>query len=213
MNVQKDDLIEAYKEVKADSIDEAKALTSTYFKEKTWLYAVLDYAVGFGCYEKEHFTVFMGEQREPVAMDWKYVQELRIFNCDRELRLVPLEGAWVGRVRGVMPAGIKVDKRIEEYTISQCQKLWGQVKDSRNKYREGTGREIWSLLTSDRGTRIWVPLDLKEQEKAAVCVKKFMRIPTEEHQELVFQTDIRMVDFCKWEYTDGEEGRAENGKY
>ena len=47
---------------------------------------------------------------------------------------------------------------------------------------------------------------MERQQKAAIRVRKFMRIPKADDKELVYQTDIRMVDFCRWDSDGDKEG-------
>lgn len=200
--------MEEYKKISADSVQTARDQVEKFFKEKAWIYAVLDFAVGFGTYEDRNYSIGLRDQKIPVPLDWRYLKELRVFNRDRELRIVPLKTGWVGRVRGSIPDGIAADRRFEEYCIDERQKLWGKVKKS--DPQKGSG---WSLLTSGRGTQIWLPIpDLKTQEEAGILVKKFMRIPVEEGQELVYQTDIRMVDFCFWKGQNEKGGEENDGE-
>lgn len=197
--------MEEYKSVSADSVEAVKDQVGKFFKEKAWIYAVLDFAVGFGIYEDRCYSIGLRDQKIPVSLDWSYLKELRVFNRDRELCIVRLKTGWSGRVRGSMPDGIAADPRFEEYFIDECQKLWGNVKKSASQKESN-----WSLLTSGRGTRIWLPVpDMRDQEEAGILVKKFMRVPVEDNQELVHQTDIRMVDFCSWK-RQNEKGGEEN---
>lgn len=197
--------MEEYKSVSADSAEAVKDQVEKFFKEKAWIYAVLDFAVGFGTYEDRCYSIGLRDQKIPVSLDWSYLKELRVFNRDRELCIMRLKTGWSGRVRGSMPDGIAADPRFEEYVIDECQKLWGNVKKSASQKESN-----WNLLTSGRGTRIWLPVpDMREQEETGIWVKKFMRVPVEDNQELVYQTDIRMVDFCSWK-GQNEKGGEEN---
>ncbi|MCI6465070.1 MAG: CRISPR-associated protein Csx19 [Faecalicatena sp.] len=189
-------LVEAYEKVELDSVEDVEVRIKKQFKEKVWLYVVLDFAVGFGIYENGSFMIRLDHYEKPVPLDWEYLQELRIFNETGELRLTPFEGRWIGRYRGSNIFNEKKVLQSNEYCIDEQQKIWGRVKDTSG---------LWSLLASERGTRIWVP-EKEEAREWAVCLRKFMRMPNIEDKELVYQTDIRMVGFCPWGQEHGKAG-------
>lgn len=195
--------IEVYEEVNKSSLDEVHDLVQKYFGRTTpWVYAVLDFTVGFGIYKDSSFFIYMGGQKEYVPLEWEYLKELRVFDVNGELRLVPLKGGWAGRFRGCIPEYNNSNVNPEEYIIDEQQKLWGKAQIS-----EKINSKQWSLLTSDRGTKIWVPINLGVQQEAALLVRKFMRIPTWNHQELVYQVDMRMVGFDYWKEEAREGGQ------
>ena len=222
MERQKDKLTEYYEAKKCGSVQEiedcVKKLFTDKFTDKVWLYAVMDDAVVFGIYENGSFMIHPHNAVDLVPLEWDYIQELRIFNRTGELRLVPLEGQWVGRYRGCLndaeitsKSHSKGDSKtvsksqqeynVDEYDVDEYQKIWGEVKRSQT-----VGSTCWSQLRSERGTCIWIPVEMERQQKAAIRVRKFMRIPKADDKELVYQTDIRMVDFCRWDSDDDKEG-------
>ena len=69
------------------------------FPNTATLYAVLDYAVCFGTYNQGSFSLGIEAQTEPAALDWTYLRELRVFDEEQELLLVPSGGNWIGRMR------------------------------------------------------------------------------------------------------------------
>lgn len=179
--------------MKKMSMQEAVSLAAEKFPERAYLYAVLDDSVGFGLYENGHFCIGKGKETVPGALDWNYLQELRIFNRSRELRLICSEGEWYGRVREFMP-GKLTRQEVREYRIEECQKLWGKINR-----REGIPG--WTCLESERGTRLQIPVNMDDQNEneAAVLVLKFMRIPdVKKNEELVWQNDICLADFIPW---------------
>lgn len=196
---------EKYKQKDKESVDDVLKQVNKYFnQDKAWIYAVLDYAVGFGVYENNCFFVRVGEKKELVPLEWDYLQELRVFNSKGEIRLNKRNEKWVGRYRGEK-SGLEDGERIEEeYFIDEYQKLWGSAQNVENM-----NIQDWSLLTSGRGTRIWVPIKIEENQGASILVRKFMRIPKEEHLELVYQTDIRMVEICPWKEECEKGGQYE----
>ena len=197
------EIVEKFKQLDEHSVDNVKERVKKYFGgEKAWIYAVLDYAVGFGVYENNCFSVRLGDTKELVPLEWDHLQELRVFNSKGETCLNKRNEKWFGRYRGEKSGLEGEERKEEEYCIDEHQKLWGSAK-----YVENINIPDWSLLTSDRGTRIWVPIKLEENQGAAILVRKFMRIPKEDHCELVYQTDIRMVEIYPWKEEGGKGGQ------
>lgn len=170
-----------------------------WFPKQANIYAVLDFGVCFGIYDENRLLVGLEGHTTPTPLEWEYLQELRLFDKEKELLLVPSGHGWAGRIRRDVKecAG---DNKVGEYVIDEYQKLWGRVeKDCKE------GILGWSLLVSGRGTKIQIPVNIAGKE-AAIHVRKYMRIPdVEKEEELVYQNDIRMVDFCSWE-GGGEDG-------
>lgn len=187
--IEKMDRYEPFGEI---TEQKAKEKIAQWFPNAANLYAVLDFAVCFGIYNHGCFSLGI-EGTAPVALDWTYLRELRVFNEEQELLLVPAGGNWTGRMRRDMGEYEQV-QAAGEYVIEECQKLWGRMKQS-YKVEE----TVWSLLVSGRGTRIQIPVDLKGQEEAAIRVRRYMRTPDVERDgALVFQKDIRMAEICPW---------------
>lgn len=185
-----------YEEIEKKSEQEAKRLVADLFPQRAYLYAVLDYGVCFGLYENSCFYIGSGECKSKKLLDWRYLKELRIFNTSQELKLVYMKDYWAGRIRRDLSDG-ETAAAAREYVIDERQKLWGTIKHE----QEGELPE-WSFLVSERGTRLLIPINSKKRmgdSEVAVIVRKYMRIPNmETEQELVYQTDMRMVDFCPW---------------
>lgn len=213
MNVQKDNAREGYKKIESKSEEEIKETVKKYFPEGACLYAVMDYAVGFGKYENREFYIGLGNHTALEPLPWEYTRELRLFDETGELWLKPAGDKWKGRFRGSQDRikavreaesndGLKFDEETEYY-MDEKQKLWGEVK----KDNQG-GIPGWSLLTSNRGTQIQIPMQLpvpknhevRNRVGAAIEVRRYMRVPNADNQELVYQTDIRMKGFCIWEH-------------
>ncbi len=205
MNVQKDNAREGYKKIESKSEEEIKETVKKYFPDGAYLYAVMDYAVGFGKYENREFYIGLGNHTALEPLPWEYTRELRIFDEDGELWLKPAGDKWKGRFRGSLDRIKEVIKSDEEteYYMDEKQKLWGEVK----KENQG-GIPGWSLLTSNRGTQIQIPMQLpmpknhevRNRVGAAIEVRRYMRVPNTDNQEMVYQTDIRMKGFCIWEH-------------
>lgn len=187
--------MERYRPFKARTKQEVLEMAAGLFPERTLLYAVLDDAVCFGIYDAGQFLVGLPDLGRPVPMAWDYLQELRIFNERQELLLILSENGWTGRIR-------RDDGDAEasgEYVITERQKLWG--KKTSDPRSENSG---WTLLTSERGTRIWIPVDMGPWiDEAAILVQRYMRIAdVTKGEELVYQKDIRMAGICPWKGVD-----------
>lgn len=190
--VQIDESVEGYESIGKVSEKEAEGLAKEKFPGGAYIYAALDDAVGFGCYENGQFSIGLRNQATPESLRWEYLRELRVFNETGELYLRSFEEHWTGRYRGSMA---KSDTDRKEYYIDEEQKLWGKKKAGNQGCRSD-----WSLLTSDRGTQIQIPMSLSgnNDTEAALKVRRYIRIPSKENQELVYQTDLRMLGFCVW---------------
>lgn len=181
-----------YEQIGNISEPEARQKIEEWFPKQANLYAVLDFGVCFGMYDKNGLFVGLEEQAVPTPLEWMYLQELRLFDEEKELLLVPSGLGWTGRIR-IDAKGCAEDNRADEYVIDEYQKLWGRIEKESKKGIAG-----WSLLVSGRGTRIQIPVNFAGQE-AAIHVRRYMRIPDlKKEEELVYQNDIRMVDFCPW---------------
>lgn len=185
--------MDRYECIKSKTQGEARELVCQMFPQRANLYAVLDYAVCFGFYDKDHYYLGLEGQKAPMLLDWKYLIELRIFDREKELLLVSTEDGFTGRIRRDVSSEL-IEEKDREYVIEEHQKLWGKRKMDRKEELPG-----WSLLASQRGTKIQIPIDLQQEVEAAILVRRYMRIPNVENkEELVFEKDIRMVDFCPW---------------
>lgn len=185
--------MERYELLSNISQNEAEWQIKECFPQKAIVYAVLDFEVCFGIYENGCLSVGLKGQTNPVLLDWKYLQELRIFDEEKELLLVPSANGWSGRIRRDMEDAAR-DEEAGEYIVDEYQKLWGKVQKN-NKDRIGG----WSLLVSGRGANMQIPVEIEGPE-AAIHVRRYMRIPDmEKEEEMVFQKDIRMAALCSWE--------------
>lgn len=183
------------------SEQDAKLRIAEWFPRQAKLYAVLDFAVCFGIYDKGLFWVGLEGQATLTLMNWKYLREIRLFDEEKELFLVPSDCGWSGRMRKDAEDSGK-ENQTGEYVIDEWQKLWGKVKKNSNGVIPG-----WTLLVSGRGTNMQIPAELRGHEEAAIHVRRYMRVPdVEKEEELVFQNDIRMVNFCPWE-GGGKDGK------
>lgn len=186
--------MDSYEEIGKISTQEAKESVDRQFPGGATLYAVLDYAVCFGVYRNKQFLMGIGEEKAEKALEWEYVRELRIFDEDKELLLISDADGWSGRIRND-----QADAE-QEYSLTEWQKLWGKAAENSQQGIPG-----WTLLVSGRGTGIQIP-QLLQAEEAALCVRRYMRIPdVKNNEELVFQKDIRIVEICPWKGEGGDD--------
>lgn len=159
----------------------------TYFFAPAQVYAVFDNGVALGIYQNGRFTIRFGKegfrQKETEEdyscseFPWKYLQEIRVFNKDKEVRLRRRAGAFVGKViedgcQKVLPKEhSEEDNSLKEiYYMDEDQKLWGSIKA-----KDGN----WRLLESQRGSRLWVPFIENVEIDKWICIKvrKYMIFP------------------------------------
>lgn len=206
--------MERYEKIESVSEQELKKIISDTFpikgadkdSERVKLYAVLDFAVCFGIFMKEQIYVGLDGKTQLQPVDWRYLQELRVFDGQMELYAVPAAGRWSGRIRREIRDNENA-KASKEYVIVEDQKLWGKISHDITG-----GIPNWSLLTSQRGTRIWIPVapNTDEAEEMALKICRIMRIPDmEKEQELVYQKDFCIVDICVWKGEGYEEFQQE----
>lgn len=174
------------------------------FPSGAFAYAVLDYAVAFGKYEEGELYIGIGAEKRPASLNWEFLQELRIFDEEKELKLVKVNGSWTGRFRNDAEEVLKQD-----CVLDQKQKLWGHiVKES--------GIPGWSILRSERGTVIQIPVEfdknIGESQEAGLLVRRYIKYPPAfEEQEkevqkgLGYQEDVRLAGFALWGAEEGEE--------
>ena len=172
-----------------------------YFPSTSYVYAAFYHGVALGRYENGVFTIRFGKEemqsneevRYPLEkFPWEYLQEVRLFDETREVRLRRDGSRFAGRVIQD-DLNDKVDGSVENierdtvkdtkkeagndtwkepvYCTDEVQKLWGEVKHS---------DQGWCLLESKRGTRIWVPVDFnvsRNDKWLGIRVRKYFSFP------------------------------------
>ena len=119
------------------------------------------------------------------------LSELRAFGKDGELHVVNTGSGFVGRIR-TDGAGEKA-----EY-LDEAHLIWGEPKERKD------GK---TFLIEDRGTQLWLPIDVPDGEHAFVTVRNYLSSKTD-----VFEfDDFRMVEFFhnKAESYENKEKRKE----
>lgn len=189
-----------------------------YFSFPSYVYAVFYHGVALGRYENGVFTIRFGKEemqsneevRYPLEeFPWEYLQEVRLFDKTREVRLRRDGSRFVGRVIKDEIADKRSVSDEPVYCTDEVQKLWGEVKLS---------DQGWCLLESKRGTRIWVPVDLnvsRNDKWLGIRVRKYFSFPDliqelgfcnggdnnsefDGIKEMVHYQDERFVELCWW---------------
>lgn len=165
------------------------------FPDAAYLYVVLDSEVVMGVFQNGKIRICLASGAKINYIPWEYMQELRIFNQNRELRIRRFQERFCGRLRKDGEDGR------ESYIMDETQKLWGSVKRS---------EEGFHLLTSSRGSRIWVPeiIDNIGQiyQMAGIRVRTYMDFPpASEKKGLYRKEDTRFLGICPWPWEGGRE--------
>eukprot|EP00831_Metopus_contortus_P065831 TRINITY_DN58769_c0_g1_i1.p1 TRINITY_DN58769_c0_g1~~TRINITY_DN58769_c0_g1_i1.p1 ORF type:complete len:166 (-),score=40.14 TRINITY_DN58769_c0_g1_i1:118-615(-) len=100
--------------------------------------------------------------REPVAVDIKMIEEMRIFNKKKELYLFRKNNELLGRLREDCKTG---DGKEMEYVCSTIA-LWGtEATETDNN---------WTTLSEDRGIKFTIPFPLKNCKKSTNIARSFL---------------------------------------
>lgn len=166
------------------------------FPCQAYLYVIMDDEVALGLYENGRFQIRLASGKRLWSVPWEYVREIAVFCKNQELRLRCFGDEYRGRLR------VDAAKQGENtYIMDEAQKLWGTTKEE---------EEGWSLLSSHRGTRIWMPAVFHRRETvektAGIFVRRYMDFPdASENRGLIRCEDERFLEFCPWP----QEGREE----
>lgn len=171
-----------------------------HFQCVPFFYAVLDYAVVLGKYEKGElhggFTQEGAPCVKPIAVE--EIQEIRVFDKDKEWKALNMGDVFAVRLKN------DLQEEHESDSIDEEQKIWGMVKYE-------VGIPGWCLLESGRGSRILLPQKGNIGEEKAVVIRKYYEIPDED-MELFRFIDERLYDFKSWkkQKEDGSTVRRED---
>ena len=113
----------------------------------------------------------------------------RFFNQCQELRLRHVQNRFCGRY-----CVDEDDAGLEIYFMDEVQKLWGNVELEEDGYY---------LLTSLRGSRLWVPVISDGQSRIhkqmGIRVRSYMDFPqASERKGLFWKKDERFLGICPW---------------
>lgn len=165
---------------------------------EAWVYAVLDQAVALGSYREGRIQIGLGLERKVIELPLDYVQELRVFNHQKELRALRCADSFRWRVR----EDRETEQGGELWCLDERHKLWGSVRKE-----EDSG--AWSLLSEKRGSAVLFPARLKLHTEMALKVRNYLKFPrADEENGLVQFIDERLCGFAPWP-DDQKEGERD----
>lgn len=173
------------------------------FSKGAYVYEVLDNEVVLGLYKAEEYRFRLYDGNILRKLSWEYVKELAVFDPEGELRVRRRQDGFVGRYRKDKEE--RDDKSL--YKLDEVLKLWGVISD-----KEEQGEGSFCLLTSQRGSRIWIPpiasLEQEGKKEAGIQVRTYYRFAKDtENSGLLYQEDERFMGLCPWPQEGG--GRNE----
>ena len=174
-----------HSEVQSVSVSVSKenlnSIIQSYFDEKSFAVAYLDYAVLIGTWENNAFHFPDNKQFEP-----KYIQKLRVFNSDKELLLWRTSGGLKGRLRKDDKNGSGTDVVIAKQVLFGTR--LGKSCD-----------ENFTEITEDRGTKLILPfadINIDDNDKRnRICIKTYNYIGYNAVKQATY-VDCRFVSFC-----------------
>lgn len=156
------------------------------------LYVVTDYGVFLGIVESNNIKLYDDEMLNP-----EFIQEVRIFNKDKEIKITRMQDEFVWRERK------DTDHKKGEITrIDETYLLWGEVEQCENG---------WSILTEQRGSRIALPHSYKKKQKVGLVFRKYIAFQDWDlvnKQPFTYHVvDDRLVEYQLWkeEKTDEQQ--------
>lgn len=166
------------------------------FPCKAYLYVIMDDEVALGLYENSTFQIRLSSGKRLWLIPWEYVREIAVFCENQELRLRCFGDEYRGRLR--VDGG---KQGANTYIMDEAQKLWGTTREE---------SEGWSLLSSLRGSRIWVPVIFNNCENVektvGILVRRYLDFPdASEKCGLIHCEDERFLEFCSWPQEGGRK--------
>ncbi|WP_341299984.1 CRISPR-associated protein Csx19 [Lysinibacillus sp. FSL H8-0500] len=117
------------------------------------IYIMADDAVYFGQLDNGKIKLYNDAQFEE-----SYVQEVRVFDESKELKLIRRNSEFLWRTR-------KDSQGNGMIYFDDTHKLWGRVAKSDGK---------WSVLQEGRGMKIAIPREFKEKEHVVLVFRKYL---------------------------------------
>jgi len=118
------------------------------FNSSAWAYAVMYHGVAIGLWDGENSNLYF----HPTAgFSWDYVSELRVFDQSRELRFVRDENDNLC---------FRDSKGLEESISSSDKHDTSYLMYGTDITPEESNGTRWSVLTEDRGGRLYFPKEL-----------------------------------------------------
>lgn len=196
-------LAELYSRAEYDVVDEEHLLPNIRSKiaAPAFVYAMMDDAVALGKYENGRIELGVDRTVQTLA-SCRHVLEMRVFNSACEYKAIRVDGVFRCRFRIDHPHSGGETLSIMEET----HKLWGAA-------RHGADANGWSLLLSDRGTRLYFPGVVAPQGEKGFVVRSYIqfyeqkpvRNPGEDSGGNLYKfVDERFVDFANWPLEQGE---------
>lgn len=156
------------------------------------LYVVVDYGVFLGRLQDKEILLL---QKKQVAIEKefpkaKYIQEVRIFDKDMEIKITRTQQGFVWRKR--QDSENETGKMTLDY-IDECYKLWGSITEV------GDG---FSVLKENRGTTIVIPRKYEVNQQIGLVFRKYISFQDKDlvtEQPFSYQIiDERLVKYCEF---------------
>ncbi|RFA34226.1 CRISPR-associated protein [Virgibacillus dokdonensis] len=154
------------------------------------LYVVTDYGVFLGIVESKNIKLYDDEMLNP-----DFIQEVRIFNKDMEIKITRMDGEFVWRERKDKDNNNGEITRIDETYL-----LWGKVEPC---------KKGWSMLTEQRGSRIALPHSYEQEQKVGLVFRKYIAFQdwdlANEQPFAYHVVDDRLVEYQIWKEEKPDE--------
>lgn len=127
-------------------------------------YAILDYAVALGVLDEGGLRLGLGLERKVISPEVRYLQELRVFDEDREFRAIRVQDGFRWRLR--------TDGQGDNASVlEETQKLWGSAAEDRAT--EALPGD-WTLLRARRGSAILFPAQVPVHGEKGLIVRHYL---------------------------------------
>ncbi len=157
---------------------------------KGQLYIVTDYGVFLGIVESKNIKLYDDEKLNP-----DFIQEVRIFNKDKEIKITRINDEFVWRERKDTENNKGNTTHIDETYL-----LWGKVKHLDRG---------WSILTEQRGSRIALPHLYEQEQKVGLVFRKYIAFQdwdlANEKPFAYHVVDDRLVEYQIWKEEKPDE--------
>jgi len=133
---------------------------------KVWAYTIMYHGVAIGIWDSQDKVL---KFHDSAKFCWDYVTELRVFNNKRELRFIRDE-------HGVLlfRDSLELEEMIECSNKQDTSYLMYGTNIAHAKDSELT----WSILSEDRGGKLYFPYELEDSEEAKIWlgIRNFLQI-------------------------------------
>ncbi|MDD2401841.1 MAG: CRISPR-associated protein Csx19 [Clostridia bacterium] len=196
-NVKIEDIF-SYEEVGGAEEGELLEVLHQHIDCKAFVYMVMDHRVALGSYEKGEIQIELGLENKVTDLPLKYVQELRVFEENREFCALRIGGSFKWRLRVDVKEETPNFRRVS--ILDEIHKLWGAVRKEEEKEKGE-----WSLLSTKRGNAIYFPGGVKLHGEKGLVVRNYLQFNTADSENgLVQFVDERFCEFVDWSNEDGE---------